>query len=354
MEEQGHLVIIIAPLNSPLYLKAREKGITVHPLSFQTLAQVGEYGRIRQIFANEKPFVVNCHGRADARIALKAAQKTGVPCRIITRHTGGALKNTWANRKIYKTLSHYVFTTANDTTRHLRDLFNLSEMEIFSIPDGISEPDGLPENDDARKNLAHDFGLPVDTRFIGILGKVPEPKALAALFKAVKLSPRAASRHLVFFEKAENKNKERMAQLASELGMAGKIHHAPGTEEDCWALYRALDCLLFPEPPAVYPGVPLGMLEALYAGCPVIGADCGGIRDIIAHEKTGLLFTPGHDSELAKMTEAALADETSAQKRAAVAREVAKNKYTMDAMGRDLIRIYRLRQVKIERRLHYN
>ena len=140
-----------------------------NPMSFNTLAGIGEYSRLKQIFAGEQPFVVNAHGKGDAKLALKAAQTTGVPCRIMSRHNGVQVKNTWPNKKIYKTRCHYVFTTSNDTTAHLKQTFSLSDMQIFSIPDGITVPDAAPNNTTKkaiRQKLANILGLKTDARFI--------------------------------------------------------------------------------------------------------------------------------------------------------------------------------------------
>jgi len=349
MESRGHQVVIIAPDKSPLFLKAREKGIIVYPLSFQTLAQVGEYGRMKQIFINEKPFVVNCHGRADARIALKAAQKTGVSCRIMSRHTGGRLKNTWANKKLYKKLNHYVFTTAGDTTTHLQDLFGLSDMEIFSIPDGIVEPESLPPKNDARKELAKTLGVSPETRFIGILGGLPEESIIKNILREFKLATPAGAHHLVFPGDGKTGKKPAIAGQITDMNLGGKVHFHTHPE-DSWALYRAYDCGIQPKGKEPYTGVPLEMLEAMYSSCPVIGSDSGGIRDILTHDETGLIFSQDSPEELSKMIRNTLDREAATLERVYTARKQIRKHHTMDAMGRDIIRIYRLHQVKLERR----
>ena len=131
MKKNGHQVAIVAPGDSPLFKKAKKNGLMVYPMSFKALAGIGEYARLKQIFAGEQPFVVNAHGKGDAKLALKAAQTTGVPCRIMSRHNGIRVKNTWPNKKIYKTRCHYVFTTSKDSTAHLKQTFSLSDHADF-------------------------------------------------------------------------------------------------------------------------------------------------------------------------------------------------------------------------------
>jgi glycosyltransferase involved in cell wall biosynthesis len=46
-------------------------------------------------------------------------------------------------------------------------------------------------------------------------------------------------------------------------------------------------------------GLPSVIPEAMAQGCPVIGADQGGIAEAIRHGQTGLLVTPGDAGALA-------------------------------------------------------
>ncbi|HCY87052.1 MAG TPA: glycosyltransferase family 1 protein, partial [Desulfobacteraceae bacterium] len=154
MESQGHQVVIIAPEKSPLYQKARAKGLSVYGISFKGLSRLKQSSELVEILTNEQPYVINCHGRSDGSIALKAAQKAGVPCRIISRHTGAKLKNSMQNRSIYKKLSHYVFTSSDFITDHLKDTFKLRDMDVFTIPGGIVPPENLSPKPEAAKWLA--------------------------------------------------------------------------------------------------------------------------------------------------------------------------------------------------------
>lgn len=74
--------------------------------------------------------------------------------------------------------------------------------------------------------------------------------------------------------------------LAQKLEIAHKIH-LPGAVKDVSALYRTshLFCL-----PSRWEGFPNALAEAMAHGLPAIGfEECGGVRDLIQHEHTGLL-----------------------------------------------------------------
>lgn len=61
------------------------------------------------------------------------------------------------------------------------------------------------------------------------------------------------------------------------------------------ALYCRSSCFLFP---SLFENAPYGLFEAISARLPVIASDSGGVREIIRHKDTGLLFSPDSIDEL--------------------------------------------------------
>lgn len=60
-------------------------------------------------------------------------------------------------------------------------------------------------------------------------------------------------------------------------------------------LYCRSSCFLFP---SLFENAPYGLFEAISAKLPVIASDSGGVREIIRHKETGLLFSPERIDEL--------------------------------------------------------
>lgn len=347
MKENGHQVAIVAPGDSPLFDKAKQNGLTVYPISFKSLARIGEYGRLKQIFDGEQPFVVNAHGKGDAKLALKAAQTLGVLCRIMSRHNGERVKGTWPNKKIYKTRCHYVFTNSKDTTANLKQTFALSDMHIFSIPDGIALPDGAANQTTktaARQKLAHILGLETDARFIGVFGKI-ERQSLSMLCKtADQLGRRFPYHHLVI---AGSSGK----QAPMDEKVYPHVHMLPQAEENNARLYPALDCCIYlPDTRNFYQGVPLEVTGAMAGFCPVIGPDTPGIRDVLIDNQTGRVFDPRYSESLLKIISWTLDAPQAVQSLTQAARTLVEQHYTMDTMGRHILRIYRLHLIKINRK----
>ena len=59
------------------------------------------------------------------------------------------------------------------------------------------------------------------------------------------------------------------------------------SQEEVYRKMSASDCLILP---SVDEGIANVVLEAMAIGLPVISSDCGGMREVIEHEKNGFLF----------------------------------------------------------------
>ncbi|MCP3873973.1 MAG: glycosyltransferase family 4 protein [Desulfobacteraceae bacterium] len=352
MEKNEHKVIIVAPKDTPLFLKAKAHGFKVYGIDFKRLSTFQDYKRLKRFFYNEKPDIINTHGNIDSKLALFAAKKNEVPLRILSRHISAHVRNSWFNRIVYKKLCHYIFTTADYTTKHLQKVFKLKDMEIFSMPSGIVPPENLLEKETARKMLADELGLDPETRFIGFVGRVSEDKGISVLLKAFKkVKNGLPGFHVAIIGEGTSKYKEFLQKLARTLDIEGTVHFT-GFKEDAWPYYRAFDLKVLPSKDIngiPFEGIPQSLLEAMLCECPVIGSKSGGIVDIIEHEETGLLFDTSNPSDLADKIEQSMRNKEATRKRVDTACKLVKKHHTIDVMGRNIIRIYRLHQVKLDR-----
>jgi len=356
MEKKGHKIIIVAPKGTPLFLKAKKHGFKVYGIEFKKLSMVKDYKLLKSTFYNEKPDIINTHGDKDSRLALLAAKKISIPLRILSKHDSTPVRNSWYNRMIYKNFCHYIFTTENYTTKYLQKLFKLKDMQIFSMPSGIVEPDHLLEKNKARTDLAQDLGLDPETKFIGFVGKVSNDKGISTLLKAFKtVKPKLSGYHLAIVGEGSDETINYLNTLAINLQIESQVHFT-GFKADIWPCYRALDCKILPSTgnnDAPYEGVPQALLEAMICECPVIGEKSSSNIDIIDHEKTGLLFNTDDPSDLAEKILQTLQDNDATKKRIQTALDFVKKHHTIDALGRDIIRIYLLHKVKLDKQHSY-
>ena len=83
------------------------------------------------------------------------------------------------------------------------------------------------------------------------------------------------------------------------------------------------------------------VLEAMAAGLPVIGANAGGIPDLVVHETTGLLVDPASREEMRAAVKRILTHQSEAAKMSECSRAVAREKFHPLVIAKRHLEIYR-------------
>lgn len=204
--------------------------------------------------------------------ALLAAQAARVPAVVVTAHLPTPPSNRLQAdlRRLLMRGVDVQVVPAEWTRAELARLGQLAE-RVDVIPNGIAVPAFAPRVE-ARRTL----GLPPDGPVIGASMRLVEFKRPDLLVELARLVPEAT---VVIFGDGP---------LRAELedSAAGLDVRFPGFRPDSAELLRALDVFVHPSPTD---NQPLAVLEALAAGVPVVAADAGGVAEMVADDKTGLL-----------------------------------------------------------------
>ena len=87
--------------------------------------------------------------------------------------------------------------------------------------------------------------------------------------------------------------------------------------------------------------------EAQSSGIPVIASKTGGIPEVIKDGKTGLLFDEKNDTQLAELIESLITNSDLYQSLSLQARKDVENNYSIDAIGAQLLHVYKSTLSKI-------
>jgi glycosyltransferase involved in cell wall biosynthesis len=132
--------------------------------------------------------------------------------------------------------------------------------------------------------------------FYVFAGRLVEVKGIRTLIRAAENVPKGTL-YVAGSGDLENQLKAYVAERG--LHHVVFLGHLP-TDELIALLQRAAFTVL---PSEWYENYPMSALEALACGTPVIGADIGGIPEIVRDGETGLLFEPGNADQLASKIE---------------------------------------------------
>ena len=125
------------------------------------------------------------------------------------------------------------------------------------------------------------------------VGRLTGQKGIEQLLQALGTMKLRAELDVV----GDGPNRGALERLAGELGISDRVRwHGQLSQPELPAMYRGAAAVVVP---SVDEGLGLVAVEALLCEAPVVAFDSGGLRDVIQHEKTGLLVAPGDRAALA-------------------------------------------------------
>lgn len=170
-----------------------------------------------------------------------------------------------------------------------------------------------------------EFGLPMDSRVLGSVGRLTYQKGFDVLLHALA---QLAQRDIVLVLFGQGEDERSLRELAQELDIAEQVIFA-GHRHDLLGLLGSLDIYIHP---ARFEGMPNALLEAMAAGRPIVATNVDGNRELIVDGIHGWLVPPNDPSALARAITIALENPAEAQRRGRAAQLRANQEFSVDVM----------------------
>jgi glycosyltransferase involved in cell wall biosynthesis len=213
-------------------------------------------------------------------------------------------------------------------------IFELPEDKVSVIPNGIEYD--LFRTDAKSEQLRRQFIEP-DSRMVFFVGRLVYEKGVQTVIEAM---PKVLEEvpDLRFLVAGTGPHTRALQVMIDELGLADKIKLLGFVDAD--VLVKFYKCADLTVVPSLYEPFGMVVLEAMVAGCPVIVADTGGLKEIVVHEETGLCFKPGNPESLAQAMIRVLKNEDLAQRLTSDAHKFIEEKYNWELIARHTVDIY--------------
>lgn len=157
-----------------------------------------------------------------------------------------------------------------------------------------------------RKALRQTYGIPQDAFALFYAAEFSKRKSQSVLIRAMAQLPE----QVVLVLAGNGALLPQCQALAHSCGVAGRVIF-PGYQSDVGVWYGAADAAVSSSRSE---GLPFNVMEALYAGLPVVASAVKGHTDLITHGETGLLYPYGDSSAFALQVQALLDDPTLREK----------------------------------------
>ncbi len=292
--------------------------------------------RVAELIRSEGIDLVHTHTVRANFVGRLAARKAGVP---VVSHIHSRTLDESANRFKNRVNWYYDRLTEKLTDRFVFVAPSLQRdyppHPAAVIPNGV-EPmmDGVP-----RRDLRPEFGIPQGAPVFGCIAVLRARKGVDDLIHAAELViHRVPEAHcLIVGSEAEPGYVDRLKELAAELGVTHRVHFT-GYRDDVPDVLHTLDLLCLP---SIYgEGLPLIVLEALFAARPVVATRVEGTTIAVRDGETGCLVEPRNASGLAECIANLLEDDDLRRKMGERGRADALERFTPERMIRDLHEVY--------------
>jgi sugar transferase (PEP-CTERM/EpsH1 system associated) len=290
--------------------------------------------RVADLLRELRPDVIHAHQLGALLYTGPAARRAGVRAVVHTEH-GKHYADCWRLRLLGRFAARYarrVFAVSDDIRRELRDCGIAPPARLVHVPNGVDADRFDPAVDPAA--LRREFGLPTGVPVIGTVGRLARLKRQDVLLKGFARLRHPTARLLIV---GDGPAREGLVNLAARLGITDRVVFAGYRERPERAL-GAMDVFTLTSDSE---GMPLAVLEAWAAGKPVVASRVGGVPELVADGRTGLLFPAGDEAALASHLDRLLADPPLAAAMGEDGRALVRERYDTRVMADAYVRHYR-------------
>ncbi|SSY69775.1 glycosyl transferase, group 1 family protein [Priestia megaterium] len=129
--------------------------------------------------------------------------------------------------------------------------------------------------------------------------------------------------------------REKLEKQKKALGLS--MVNFLGSRDDVPSLLNKTDIFVLP---TINDSLPISIIEAMHSGTAVISTNCGGIPELIKHNKTGIIVEPGDPEQLAHALKFLITNKEVRNKMSTTAKNHAKNHLTVDSMVGKIKHLY--------------
>ena len=335
LRDRGHAVCPVGPGNGCGWLASefRRRGFTPElfvirrPVDWRCLLGLVTTLRRRRVE------LVHSHEFSMAVYGAAAARLLGRP-HVITMHGGRYFADRWSRRVALRwatARSAAAVAVSAALQADLATVLRLPRATFRVLHNGIRPDVGSPEG------VRHELGIAADEPLIVAIGNLYPVKGHLVLLQAVRAlrdDPRFARCHVVIA--GQGGEEAGLRAYAAAQGLASCVHLL-GYRSDVADLLAAADVFALP---SLGEGVPLALLEAMFAGKGIVASAVGGVPEVVTSEREGVLVPPADPRSLATALARLLVDRALRRRCGAAARQRAEQAFSIDTMVDGYERLY--------------
>lgn len=283
---RGHEVLAISlapPPHGPLAAELTRAGVRVTSVPKGPGFDARVIARLARALARARVDVVHTHNPQPLAYGALAARLAGVGL-VHTKHGANPDRGRrlWL-RRLGGWLAHAYVAVSAATGEIARANRECPPARLHVVPNGIDLA-AFAFDPAARLAVRAELGIPADAWVYGTVGRVrPEKDHPGLVRAAAPLLGQGARLLIVGDGAAMDALREAARPLAPWIVLTG-------ARRDVARLLSALDAFVLSSRTE---GLPLGLVEAMAVGLPIVATDVGGVSDVLERGRAGVLVAPG-------------------------------------------------------------
>lgn len=241
-----------------------------------------------------RPHIVHSHMVHANLLARVARPLAWMPVQISTAHnlTEGGRSRDVAYRAT-DALATLTTNVCRDCVERFVRIGAVPRRKIRYMPNGLDVA-SFRADPAARERIRSELGI--GDRFLWLaVGRLEPQKDYPTMLQAIPWA-RESRPDMVVAIVSDGPLRDELKRMRSDLGLAPEQVRFLGHRADVPEVMSAADAYLMS---SAWEGLPMVLLEASAAGLPIVATDVGGNREVVRHERTGLLVRSGDPAALA-------------------------------------------------------
>ena len=299
LRRRGHHVICVGPDNGCGWLggELRRRGFTTDVFRLRQPIDRDCLGGMVEMLRKHQAEIVHSHEFTMAIYGAAATRQLGIP-HVITMHGSEKVLARWQRRlalRLAFASSRAVVAVSRATHAHMIKILRMAPGSVLTIPNGIAFTPGV------RATVRAELDLNPENVLVLAVGNLVPRKGHIHLLRA--LAALGNERwHVAIAGRGDEE--PRLRAFATDAGVSGRVHLL-GHRADIPDLLAAADVYAMP---SLWEGLPMALLEAMFAGKAIIASRASGIPEAIDEGKEGLLTDPGDEAQLREVLSSLITD----------------------------------------------
>jgi len=333
MQGAGAENIVFLPAEGEGWLgrQLEGSGVAIEYFRIERPVSVSCARSLTQAFRRLRIDLAHSHEFSMAIYGGWAARRAGIP-HVITMHGSRYYADRLRRRLALAAaiaLSERTVAVSMPLARQMsRDLW-IPRSRLVTIPNGVRYEAA------ERSTLRKDLRLGPADRLLVAVGNLYPVKGHEHLVDALALlADRHPHLHLAISGRGELEHA--LTSRARSRRLEGRVHLL-GLRSDIPAILAAADIFVLP---SLSEGLPLALLEAMFAGCPIVASDVGEVGVALGRGDAGMLVKSGDSAALAAAIDLLLHDPQGARDLGRRAASRALAEYDVSHMTRRYVSVY--------------